>query len=288
MRAGVHRATVFRIKSKFLQTVSVKNRLKPGRPRSTTAVQDRFLILTALRQRFKSSVKLTVNLRRLQEWQSTLTLYGTDLNQLASSLVDLAWGTSWLPTTSRRGSLGAVIVVDGEGISGATSFAQTNRVSTDFYDRRKRVWRRVGERYVPVTVVEHDRYRGGSGLVWAAVNFNHKTDLHIVQGNMAALKYRDAVLIPTVQPLVAQTGLTFQNDNACPDQVRIVTDYVQQQGLQTILANKIAGSLTHRAAIGRVRENLGEAYRNPHLSATGTSILSGVTSNSSENCTECD
>ena len=48
MQAGVHRATVFRIKSKFLQTSSVKNRPKPCRPRSTTAVQERFLRLTAL------------------------------------------------------------------------------------------------------------------------------------------------------------------------------------------------------------------------------------------------
>ena len=40
MRAGVHRATVFRIKSKLLQTGSVENRLKPGRPKLTAAVQD--------------------------------------------------------------------------------------------------------------------------------------------------------------------------------------------------------------------------------------------------------
>ena len=71
-------------------------------------------------------------------------------------------------------------------------------------------------------------------MVWAAVSYNPKTDLHIVQGNMTALKYCDAVLIPTVQPLVVQTGLTFQDDNARPPRARIVTDYVQQQRLQTL------------------------------------------------------
>ena len=75
---------------------------------------------------------------------------------------------------------------------------------------------------------------GGSVLVWATVSYNHKTDLHIVQGNTTALKYRDTVLIPTVYPLVAHTGLTFQDDNARPHRARIVTDYVQQQGLQTL------------------------------------------------------
>ena len=49
-----------------------------------------------------------------------------------------------------------------------------------------------------------------------------------------ALKYHDAVLITAVQPLVAQTGLTFQDDNARPCLARIVTDYVQQQGLETL------------------------------------------------------
>ena len=98
---------------------------------------------------------------------------------------------------------------------------------------------------------------------------------------MTALKYRDAVLIPTVQLLVAQTGLTFQDDNARSHRARIVTDYIQQQGLQTILASKIAGSLTRIAAVGQIREeNLRETPRYPHSSATGASIKSGVAGNS--------
>ena len=69
VQASVHRATVFRIKSKFLQTGSVKNRPKPGRPRLTTVVQDRFLRLTALRQQFKLSLfNLLPTFDGLQEW----------------------------------------------------------------------------------------------------------------------------------------------------------------------------------------------------------------------------
>ena len=110
-------------------------------------------------------------------------------------------------------------------------------------------------------------------MVWAAVSYNHKTDLHIVQGNMTALKYRDTLLNQTVQPLLAQTGLTFQDYNARPHRARIVTDYVQKQGLQTC---KLAGSFTHRAAMRRVRE---KNFRE----TTGASGTSGVAGNSSEN-----
>ena len=63
MRAGVQRATVFRIK---------KNP-KPGRPMSTMADQERFVRLTALRLS-----NLLPTLDGLYEWQSTQVLYGTD------------------------------------------------------------------------------------------------------------------------------------------------------------------------------------------------------------------
>ena len=58
------------------------------------------------------------------------------------------------------------------------------------------------------------------------MSYNHKNDLYIAHGNMTALKYRDAKLILTVQPLVAQTGLTFQVDYDRPRRARIVSDYV--------------------------------------------------------------
>ena len=71
----------------------------------------------------------------------------------------------------------------------------------------------------------------GTVLVWVAVSYNHKTDLHMYG-----------------------------------------------------LANKIAGSLSHRAAMGRVREeNLRETHRYPHSSAAGATIMSGVAGNSLRN-----
>ena len=175
MQAVVHRATVFRIKSKFLQIGSVKNRPKSGRPRSTSAVQDRFLRLTALRQRFKSSVNLTANHRRA----TGVAIHPrTARNRLKSAGIKprrlclrnkltphhkrerLAWcrhRRCW-----RRNQWDNIL------------WSDESRFNVDFYYQRNRVWRRVGERYVPGTIAEHDRYGGGSSvLVWAAVNYNH-------------------------------------------------------------------------------------------------------------------
>ena len=119
-QVGVHRVTVFRIKSKFLQTGSVKKKFKPGKPRSTTAVQDRFLRLTALRQRFKSSVKLTANLRRAT-WVAIHPR--TVRNRLKSAGIK-----SHRPCL--RNKLTPHHKRHWGGISRATSFGQTNRVST--------------------------------------------------------------------------------------------------------------------------------------------------------------
>ena len=95
------------------------------------------------------------------------------------------------------------------------------------------------------------------------MSYKHKTDLHIVQGNMTALKYRDTVLIPTVRPLVAQTGLTFQDDNARPHRARIVTDYVQQQGLQTLPWSARSPNLS---LIEQLWDDLGRTYeRHPGI-----------------------
>ena len=126
MQAGVHRAVhraaVYRIKSKFLQTV--KNRHKPGRPRSTTALPYRFLRLTALRQRFKPSFKLTAKLRRT----TGVAIHPrTVQNRLKSAGIKPC-----RPCLRNKLTLHHKREIRslGERISGATSFGQTNRVST--------------------------------------------------------------------------------------------------------------------------------------------------------------
>ena len=40
----------------------------------------------------------------------------------------------------------------------------------DFTDRRARVWRMPNERFAPVCVAEHDRFGGGSIMVWAGIS----------------------------------------------------------------------------------------------------------------------
>ena len=115
---------------------------------------------------------------------------------------------------------------------------QTNldRYQVDFHDCRVRVWRRPGERYQPPAMIPHDRYGGGSVMVWGGITMTGRTDLHICQMNLNGQYYRDNIFKPIVVPFARRhgPGFIFQDDNARPHRARIVLDHIQRRGIQTL------------------------------------------------------
>ena len=93
-------------------------------------------------------------------------------------------------------------------------------------DRRRRVYRRRGERFVDSCVIERDRYGGGGVMVWGGICHGHKTPLIFIDGNLTAIRYRDNVLTPIVLPFVRRYNVTFQQDNARPHVARICMDFL--------------------------------------------------------------
>ena len=71
-------------------------------------------------------------------------------------------------------------------------------------DRRHRVWRRRGERYANCAVVEHDRYGGGSLIVWGGISVRSRTELLVLNGTLTGQRYINEVLQPVVLPFVQQ------------------------------------------------------------------------------------
>ena len=89
-------------------------------------------------------------------------------------------------------------------------------------DGRRRVYRRREERFANACVVERDRFRGGSVMVWGGIAHGIKSQLIIVAGNMTAVRYRDEILRPVAVPLVQQRNLILQQDNARPHVAQVV------------------------------------------------------------------
>ncbi|XP_070195944.1 uncharacterized protein [Littorina saxatilis] len=82
------------------------------------------------------------------------------------------------------------------------------------HDGRRRVYRRVNERYAPNCVDEAPVHGGGGVMVWGAINTAGRSTLVHVQGRITAQRYVEEILRPHALPLLADQDAIFQQDNA--------------------------------------------------------------------------
>ena len=99
-----------------------------------------------------------------------------------------------------------------------------------------------GERYVDCCVAGHDRFGGGSVMVWGGISITGKTDLHVIAGNLTGIRYRDEVLDPIVRPYAGAIGYDFilMDDNARPHRARVVTDYLETETIERMDCPKLS------------------------------------------------
>ena len=108
-----------------------------------------------------------------------------------------------------------------KGHSKMCSFV-TQHNATDVSSRPNRphnrtlcAWRRVGERCADVNVVNSVPC-GGGVMVWTGTSYGQRVQLHFIDGNLNAQRYRDEIPRPIVMPLICRHHLMFQHDNARP------------------------------------------------------------------------
>ncbi|EFA02765.1 Transposable element Tc3 transposase-like Protein [Tribolium castaneum] len=112
-----------------------------------------------------------------------------------------------------------------------------SRFSLRSPDGRRRVWRRQGERYSSVTVVQNENFWGGSVMVWAGIWVEAKTELFILQErSLNANNYISDILADYVVPFALVIGPEFllMQDNARPHTARCVMQYLQEVGITTL------------------------------------------------------
>lgn len=88
------------------------------------------------------------------------------------------------------------------------------------------VYRRHGERFVDHCVLQKDKVRGGSVTVWDRISYAATSNLVIVNGNLAGLRYRDTTI--TLHDANGP-GMILQKNSAHPHVVIVVQDHFQQQ-----------------------------------------------------------
>ena len=86
------------------------------------------------------------------------------------------------------------------------------------------------ECFAEVCIAEHDRYVGGSVMVWAGISAQGKTDLHVT---LTAERYVNEILDVHVHPYAGAIGPDFilMDDNARAHRARITNRYFEQAAI---------------------------------------------------------
>ena len=91
------------------------------------------------------------------------------------------------------------------------------------------VWRCVGERFADVNIVNRVPHGGGGIMVWAGISYGQQIQLHFIDGNLYAQRYRDEILRPIVVPFICRPHLMFEHDNARPHFTMICTQFLEAE-----------------------------------------------------------
>ncbi|GFX90875.1 transposable element Tcb2 transposase [Trichonephila clavipes] len=113
-------------------------------------------------------------------------------------------------------------------------FSDESRFSLSSDCRRQLIWRESGTAYRPENIQEKDRYPTCSIMVWAGIMINGRTRRHVVaNGTMTGQRYIDEVLLPHVRLFRGAVGdkLVFMDDNATCHRTLAVQDCLDSEGI---------------------------------------------------------
>ncbi|GFU48025.1 transposable element Tcb2 transposase [Trichonephila clavipes] len=117
-------------------------------------------------------------------------------------------------------------------------FSDESRFSLSSDCRRQLIWRESGTAYRPENIQEKDRYPTCSIMVWAGIMINGRTRLHVVaNGTMTGQRYIDGVLLPHVCLFRGAFGdkFVFMDDNPTCHRTLAVQYCLDSEGIQHLV-----------------------------------------------------
>ncbi|GFU88515.1 transposable element Tcb2 transposase [Trichonephila clavipes] len=191
-------SVVSRLWKSFKTTGMCSRRYGGGRVRSTTPAEDRYIILSAKRNR-----RTTAQQHRTARFQWCREHHNWNEQDWACVL-----------------------------------FSDESRFSLSSDCRRQLIWRESGTAYRPENIQEKDRYPTCSIMVWAGIMINGRTRLHgVANGTMTGQRYIDEVLLPHVRLFRGAAGdkFVFMDDNATCHRTLAVQDCLDSEGIQRLV-----------------------------------------------------
>lgn len=120
---------------------------------------------------------------------------------------------------------------------GNVLFTDESRVALRAPDGRERVYRRRGERFLPITTRQTESFHGGSVMVWGGISSDARTELVIVEGRENAARYIEEILQEHVVPYVDFIGaenFLLMHDNARAHTAQSVESYLAEVGIRKL------------------------------------------------------
>ncbi|GFT02740.1 transposable element Tcb2 transposase [Trichonephila clavipes] len=231
---GVARSVVARLWNRFQETGNVRRRPGAGRPRATTSTDDRYIQLTARRNRTENATQLQSKLflatgRRMSSQ--------TVRNRLHEGGLYARRPMVGIPLTPRHRATRRRWAAEHRDWE-QHDWSQvlfTDESRSSLWIQSFLVWRNRGTRNNPAFVRERSQYRRSGWMVWGGINKGGRTDLHIIRnGTLTGRRYADEILRPHVIPYAGAIvdSFVFQDDNAQPHRSRLVENMLEAETIQ--------------------------------------------------------
>lgn len=228
-QVGRTHSDVIRTWNRFQESGNVNDRPRSGRPRSTTAAQDRYLQMLVQRHNGSNANELR---RDFLDATGVMVTTQTVRNRIHSNSL-----------RSRRVWRGPKLTPHHRAVRyqwarnhemwnlnqwHSVLFTDEVRICLTPDNNRQRVWRRPGNEERLRYSAGHVQQGGGSMMFWGGIFCGSRTPLVPVVGMLTAVQYRDTILIPFVEPFRRRVGHNFilQDDNARPHRAQVVNDYL--------------------------------------------------------------
>ncbi|GFS56508.1 transposable element Tcb1 transposase [Trichonephila clavipes] len=191
-------SVVSRMWKSFKTTGMCSRRHGGGRVRSTTPAEDRYIVLSAKRNRRTTAQQVANQFLAASGKQISRK---TVARRLRGGGIYARRPVVCVPLTRQHRTARLQWCRDHRNWTeqdwACVLFSDESRFSLSSDCRRQLIWRESGTAYRPENIQEKDRYPTCSIMVWAGIMINGRTRLHVVaNGTMTGQRYIDEVLLP--------------------------------------------------------------------------------------------
>lgn len=222
--------------SQFKTSGTVCRRPGQGRPRASTANDDRYLVVSAKRQRTATPTQLSRDLAAATGTSISSKTVSRRLHERGLYARKPAICIPLTPSHKRARAEWCRQHQNWTQLQWANVlFTDESRFSLQPDSGRLLIWREPGTRYHSSNIIERDHYAGGGLMVWAGIMQDTRTPLHVFdKGSVNGQRYRQEVLEPHVRLFRGAVGpeFIFMDDNARPHRTLMVDEYLESEDIQ--------------------------------------------------------